>query len=61
MWNIRNSDKAQVIQECCLIVWDECTMAHKKALEAVDRMLKDIRREHRAMGDIAVIFARHCQ
>ncbi|KIH47496.1 hypothetical protein ANCDUO_22442 [Ancylostoma duodenale] len=33
----RGSGKAQVLKMCKLIVWDECTMAHKKALEALDR------------------------
>lgn len=52
----RNSDKARVIQDCHLIVWDECTMAHKKAVEAVDRMLRDIRMVDSTMGGITVLF-----
>ncbi|UYV81485.1 hypothetical protein LAZ67_20001335 [Cordylochernes scorpioides] len=42
--NIRkNSDKASLLRSCKLLVWDECTMAHKIALEALDRTLQDIR------------------
>lgn len=52
----RNSDKARVLRDCHLIVWDECTMAHRKAVEAVDRMLRDIRQSDRAMGGITVLF-----
>ena len=38
-----NSGIGEVLKRCDLIVWDECTMAHKKALEALDRTLRDIR------------------
>ena len=30
----KNSRMGKVLQSCQLIIWDECTMAHKKALEA---------------------------
>ncbi|XP_045500075.1 uncharacterized protein LOC123697576 [Colias croceus] len=52
----RNSDKAKVLRECNLIIWDECTMAHRKAVEAVDRTLRDIRQNDRPMGGITVLF-----
>lgn len=52
----RNSDKVQVIRECSLIIWDECTMAHKKAIEAVDRTLRDIRHIDQPMAGITVLF-----
>ncbi|KAJ8736701.1 hypothetical protein PYW08_007357 [Mythimna loreyi] len=52
----RNCDKAQVIRECSLIIWDECTMAHKKAIEAVDRTLREIRHIDQPMGGITVLF-----
>ncbi|CAF4649046.1 unnamed protein product, partial [Rotaria magnacalcarata] len=35
----KGTGEAKVLQECKLIVWDECTMAHKQALEARDRTL----------------------
>ncbi|XP_039292573.1 uncharacterized protein LOC120353338 [Nilaparvata lugens] len=36
------SGMGKVLQKCKLIVWDECTMAHKKSLEALDRSLRDL-------------------
>ena len=38
----RESEKALVLRQRSLIIWDECTMSHKNALEVVDRTLKDI-------------------
>ncbi|XP_042896869.1 uncharacterized protein [Parasteatoda tepidariorum] len=34
---------AEVLRKCKIIIWDECTMAHKHSLEALDRFLKDIK------------------
>ena len=39
------------------MVWDECTMAHKKALEAVNRTLQDIRENNQLIGGLVVILA----
>ena len=39
----KNSGMAKVLRICQLIVWDECTMAHKKSLEALHRTLQDLR------------------
>ena len=39
----RDSDKGALLRQASLIVWDECTMSHRKAFEAVDRTLRDIR------------------
>nr|XP_029722718.1 uncharacterized protein LOC115263654 [Aedes albopictus] len=46
----KTSGRAQVLKMCKLIIWDECTMAHKKALEALDATLKDIRGNNNLMG-----------
>ncbi|UYV71174.1 hypothetical protein LAZ67_8002034 [Cordylochernes scorpioides] len=40
-----------------LIVWDECTMAHRHALEAVDITLKDCRQDQRPMGGVVLLLA----
>ena len=48
---------AQVIRQCRLIVWDECSMAHRKALEAVDRTLRDLRDSNSPMGGITVVLS----
>ena len=46
---------AKLIQDTALIVWDECTMVHKKAFESVDRMLRDIRGVDKIMGGVLVL------
>ena len=38
----KTSAMAQVIKAATLILWDECTMSHRKCFEAVDRLLKDL-------------------
>jgi ATP-dependent DNA helicase PIF1 len=35
----KGSGQAKVLQKCTAIIWDECTMAYKKALEALHHML----------------------
>ncbi|UYV66797.1 hypothetical protein LAZ67_4002878, partial [Cordylochernes scorpioides] len=58
VYNIRkNSDKASFLRSCKLLVWDECTMAHKIALEALDRTLQDIRDDPQPMGGLVVLLA----
>ncbi|GBP90314.1 hypothetical protein EVAR_37374_1 [Eumeta japonica] len=39
----KQSSMATVLKRCKLIIWDECTMAHKHSLEALNRTLKDIK------------------
>jgi hypothetical protein len=46
----RASGRAQVLKACNLIVWDECTMAHKKTLEALDVTMRDLRGNDSLMG-----------
>ena len=53
----KQSDTAKVLKECKLIVWDECTMAHKRGIEALDRTLQDIRSSKNLMGGITVLLA----
>ncbi|GBP42624.1 ATP-dependent DNA helicase pif1 [Eumeta japonica] len=52
----RNSNKAKVLRDCSLIVWDECTMANRKAIEALDRTLRDIKQNGQTMGGITILF-----
>ena len=35
----KSSGMGKLLQQCKLIIWDECTMAHKKSLEALDQSL----------------------
>ena len=44
------TNAAEVIAECQIIIWDECTMSHRKAFEAVDRLLRDITKCDEIMG-----------
>ncbi|XP_071577140.1 uncharacterized protein [Temnothorax nylanderi] len=53
----KSSGQAQVLKMCKVIVWDECTMAHKRAFEALDRTLQDIRGNKRLMGGAIVVLA----
>ncbi|RCN45090.1 hypothetical protein ANCCAN_08900 [Ancylostoma caninum] len=53
----KGSGKAQMLKMCKVIVWDECTMAHKRALEALDRSLQDIRESSRLMGGAVLVLA----
>ncbi|BHF84822.1 hypothetical protein SprV_0902797400 [Sparganum proliferum] len=58
MCNIsKSSGMGKVLQKCKLIVWDECTMAHKKALEALDRTLQDLRGSTRPFGGVLLLLA----
>ncbi|GFU77380.1 ATP-dependent DNA helicase [Trichonephila clavipes] len=50
----------KVLQRCQIIIWDECTMSHKKALEALDRTLRDFRGNRRIFGGaLILIFDKH--
>ncbi|KAL4153752.1 hypothetical protein QTP88_001585 [Uroleucon formosanum] len=53
----KNSAMAKVLQQCQLIVWDECTMAYKKSLEALNKTLKDLRSNHNRFGGTMVLLA----
>lgn len=56
--NVRKgSGQAEVLKTCKVIIWDECTISHKKALEALDRTLQDIRGNTKVMGGTVVILA----
>ncbi|CAD6208527.1 GSCOCG00010529001-RA-CDS, partial [Cotesia congregata] len=48
---------ARVLQNCKVIIWDECTMAHKRALEALDRTLKDLRSNQSLFGGTIILLA----
>ncbi|CAH1099969.1 unnamed protein product [Psylliodes chrysocephalus] len=50
----KQSNMAHVLREARLIIWDECTMAHKNAIKALYRTLKDLRSCNQIMGGITV-------
>uniref|UniRef100_A0A0L8GMP7 ATP-dependent DNA helicase n=1 Tax=Octopus bimaculoides TaxID=37653 RepID=A0A0L8GMP7_OCTBM len=51
------SEEAEVLRQCRLIVWDECTMDNKGALEALDRSLKDIRDSTTSIGGVTLLLS----
>ncbi|XP_054727360.1 uncharacterized protein LOC129237018 [Anastrepha obliqua] len=51
----RNSAMAKVLQQTRLIIWDECTMAHKKSLEALDRSIQDLRNNINRFGGAMIL------
>lgn len=53
----RNSAMAKVLQQSKLIVWDECTMAHKKSLEALDRTMQDLKNNQHPFGGTLILLA----
>lgn len=56
--NIRkNSYRGELLNRTKLIVWDECTMAHKNAFEAVNRCLQDIKGNQLLMGGVLLILS----
>jgi hypothetical protein len=53
----KGTGRAKVIEQCSIIIWDECTMAHKRALEALHCTLQDIRSNNSLMGGVVVVLA----
>ncbi|GFX73263.1 ATP-dependent DNA helicase [Trichonephila clavipes] len=47
----------KVLQKCKVIVWVECTMIHKKSLEALDRSLQDLRENVQPFGNALILLA----
>ncbi|KAM8702310.1 hypothetical protein ACLKA7_004974 [Drosophila subpalustris] len=48
---------AKVLAASKIIIWDECTMAHKRALEALNRTLKDLRNDSRCFGGAMILLS----
>ncbi|CAF1074146.1 unnamed protein product [Rotaria sordida] len=53
----KGTGEVKVLQECELIAWDECTMAHRYALEALNHTLQDLRNNGKNMGGVVVLIA----
>ncbi|XP_054287893.1 uncharacterized protein LOC129003620 [Macrosteles quadrilineatus] len=53
----KTSDRAEVLRRCTLLVWDECTMSHKRAFEALNATLQDIRNSQDLMGGLVVLLS----
>ncbi|XP_008181178.1 uncharacterized protein LOC103308839 [Acyrthosiphon pisum] len=53
----KNSVTAKLMRECKIIIWDECTMAHKLALKAVNRTMKYLRGDSRRFGGAMILLS----
>ncbi|KAF2898048.1 hypothetical protein ILUMI_08127 [Ignelater luminosus] len=53
----KTSAMAKVLHNCKIIIWDEYTMAHKRALEALDRTLRDLRSNQIIFGGAMILLA----
>lgn len=53
----RNSGMAKVLQQAAIILWDECPMAHKKSLEALNRTLQDLRGNQQLFGGALILLS----
>ncbi len=52
----KNSKLADLMRQVSLIIWDEVPMQHRHCVEAVNRMLKDIRDSTLPFGGITTVF-----
>lgn len=52
----KESSLAALLRVASLIIWDEITMVHRHAAEALDRTLRDIRDDDRPFGGVEVVF-----
>ena len=53
----KGTGEAKILEVCELIVWDECTMANRHALEALNNTLQDLRGNGKHMGGVVVLLA----
>ncbi|RXW11836.1 hypothetical protein EST38_g14019 [Candolleomyces aberdarensis] len=52
----KSSNRASLMREASAIIWDEIGAQHRHAVEAVDRMLRDVRDDQRPFGGLTVVF-----
>lgn len=53
----RGTAMAKVLQAADIIIWDECTMAHKGGLEALDRTLRDLKGNNQLFGGVMILLS----
>lgn len=53
----KTSGMGKVLRACKIIVWDRCTMAHKKSLEALNHTLKDFQNNQVPFGGALVLLS----
>lgn len=58
MCNIKkNSGIAAVLPKSSIIIWDECTMAHKYSLEALNRTMQDLNSNNKLFGGAILLLS----
>ena len=53
----KNTKEAELLRNAKVIMIDECSMLHKRALEAIDRLLKDLKDSRRIFGGVTFVLA----
>ncbi|KAL4143906.1 hypothetical protein QTP88_006160 [Uroleucon formosanum] len=53
----KQSGTGKLMQDCCLIIWDETSMSQKTSVEALDRTMRDLRHNNSPMGGCTVLFS----
>ncbi|GFX83063.1 ATP-dependent DNA helicase [Trichonephila clavipes] len=53
----KNSSRGRIIRQCKLLVWDENTMYHKKAIDALNRTLQSLQYHIDILEGIVVLLA----
>ncbi|CAM9727800.1 unnamed protein product [Ectocarpus sp. 6 AP-2014] len=51
-----NSQRAELLRDANLIIWDELPMTHRYCVEALDRTLEDLMRNSHHFGGKTVLF-----
>lgn len=53
----KQSSMAKALKTCKIIIWDECTMAHKHSLEALNRTLEDLKNNDKLFGGTLILLS----
>ncbi|XP_072379547.1 ATP-dependent DNA helicase PIF1-like [Diabrotica undecimpunctata] len=53
----KNNGIAVVLRKSSIIIWDECTMAHKYSLEALNRTMQDLNSNNKLFGGAILILS----
>lgn len=58
VYNIKGeSERAELIRKCDLIIFDELPMTHKYCVEALERTLRDLKKSTQPYGSIPICFS----
>lgn len=52
----KNSQRADLLRAAKCIIWDEVGAQHRRAIETLDRTLRDIREDNRPFGGLTTLF-----